>query len=119
MPAGQPEIAVLQADPVADVYETVLDYTGKGAFSVINFFRSGGNIDQYTLKLTVDGGAALEKRLGLAEFHKSVVLDYTGATDKRVTLDFGLIAFATSLKIEVKHNAVGRIIVSCLYQTHA
>ena len=117
--AGQPKMAVSQAGLAANTYHTLLDYTGAGAFSTIEFYDPTTLIDGCSLKITVDGTVALEFKFDDTGEWYSCSLDYGGAVRKRARFDWGLVAFETSLKIEYKHVNAVTLRVACMYQTYS
>ncbi|GAI16986.1 unnamed protein product [marine sediment metagenome] len=119
MPAGQPKIATGLVDAAADTYYTLLDYAGKGAFSNIYLFQQDADINLITIKITVDGGAPLEILLGDDQLYRVIRRDCASAVDKHAILGWGLVSFATSLKIEYKCTVIHRIVIACMYQTYA
>ncbi len=101
------------------VWYTLLNYNGRGAFSNINFHDTGVAANLITVKITVDGGAPLEVLLNTNGLYYTINRDYAGAVKKSMVLDWGLVSFETSLKIEWKHNLAVTVKVSCFYQTYA
>lgn len=104
---------------MANTYYTILDYSGKGAFSNINIFQTNGHLNTITVKVTVDGGAPLEQLLGTNQTHNTICRNYAAAMDKLGILDWGLVSFETSLKVEYKSTNAERLVGTCFYQTYA
>jgi len=117
--AGQPKIITDSRLTVVNTYYTLLDYTGKGILSVINFHTSGLYSDKFTVKITVDGTVSIEQDFATDNLYNSANVDYGGAVKHNVKLDWGAVGFDTSLKIEYKTSFGAWVYLSCFYQTIA
>lgn len=96
----------------------MMNVVAKGAFSVINIVTPGTHADRVTIKITVDGVMCVEKAFNDDYLWRSAGKDYAGATEKGVQLDFGLVHFATSLKVELKMSFADIIHTSVMYQLY-
>ena len=116
MPAGQPVVAEDKRTVVANTYYTLIDYTGEGMLTNINFYVSTSEVHLLTVKITVDGAAAVV--IDCINVGYTNQRDYANDSRRVMSLDWGLIKFATSLKVEYKHAAVPYIRATCFYQTN-
>jgi len=116
MPAGQPVVAEDNRTVAANTYYTLVDYTGVGMLANINFYVAASGTDLLTLKITIDGEAAVV--LAASNFGYTNQRDYGNNVKRVMSLDWGLIKFATSLKVEYKHAATPYIRATCFYQTN-
>jgi len=78
----------------------------------------GGGVAGTTLKLTIDGGASLEIYLNDNQLDETLNQDFNGANHRNCHLNWGLIAFATSLKVEYKHANAVDLTTAVFWQTH-
>ena len=116
MPAGQPVVAELSGVLVANTYVTLVNYIGEGMLANINFYLSLPQTNLMTIKITIDGDAPVVL-LG-TNFGYTNHRDDANTSRKVMSLDWGLIKFATSLKVEYKHTGIPFVRATCFYQTN-
>jgi len=116
MPAGQPVVAELNGILVANTYVTLVNYIGEGMLANINFYLALAQAHFMTIKITIDGAAPVVL-LG-SNFGYTNQRDYRNDILRVMTLDWGLIKFATSLKVEYKNAGIPYVRATCFYQTN-
>ena len=118
MPAGQPKVAGAAVAVLANTYNTLMNVTAEGSFSTININTTTADIDNMTIKITIDGVVALELLISTDLVWRTVQRDISNAWQRQVILDWGGVKFDTSLKIEYKNVNATTVIISCFYQIY-
>jgi hypothetical protein len=99
---------------VGNTYETVTNVSGKGIFSLVTATASSlTHLVKCWIKITVDGGTALEIDCGASGVPNVTVTN--GVADSGLALNF-IIFYSTSLKVEAKNDTdTNAISVSTFY----
>jgi len=115
---GQPKLSTDERTMIADTFVTLVNYVGAGAFTSFWVSMQAGGVAGTTLKITIDGGAPLEVYLNDDQLDETLNIDFIGNHNRNCHFDWGLIGFATSLKVEFKHANAIDLTTACFWQTH-